>query len=410
MTKRKMLLLIIGSLITVSTAMGVGINYAIGNGSQESSTFDGIDTTSPNIARDDEEINVIDKDANQKPSTAPAKVEINDNRTTQSKNKIDNKEKKDLAKPNNSAQVVVRKKDGTENNQNTGSQLIIGDTSKLDSSKKDQAKPNDNESKTAVVIIPKTYDNNLNKQQDSTPAQSEPQVVAKIGVKNESQEQKEEQPVENSGATTNPSQQTNSEDEKNTIVSTPSQENNDESNSQDLTSVDPNNSQEAQDSDGETETIDLIDNSSEQDSNDTQPTFTQSQITVLNAINDFKNVQNYTDLEEFTKTHTIRPDEASLFFANIPKEWIRNAQKQNLLRSFWRDNVYKISNDEARRALSTPAYRQGEQYTENPDNWFNRELHLADTEQLNGQIISGADSFLVKGVPPKLKEINDGTP
>lgn len=435
MTRRKMLLLIIGSLITVSTAVGVGVNYAIGSGSSQesSSLIKEIDISSP-ITRDGEETDVIDKKEDKSPSSPPAKVEINDKRKVSTPTKVDekeNKDKQDLTNkqttPPTNSPVVVRKEGGTSDTNNKGTQLIIGDVSKLNlPQKENKEESKDSKLKPAVVIIkdtptrPQTKEVEKNEEK-SNPGEQKPTgaPVVVVGKPQPQQTSPQEKQEEKAIANKSNEQQTQGESSQQGSeiqVQVPQEKQTEEPISPESQPSQPSQPSDIDGSESDSTSptqIELTDNNeqeqNQENSIDTEPTFTESQIIVLNAINDFKKVQNSYDLDEFIKNHTIRPDQAHLFFANIPNDWIRNDEKQNWLRRFWRENIYKVSNDEAKRAVETPWYRQGEQYDQSPDNWFNRELGLRDRGELNGQIISGADSFLVKGVPPKLKQPNDGT-
>lgn len=417
MTKRRMLLLIIGSLITVSTAVGVGVNFATANGSSQAS-LKGIDTSSP-IIRDGEETDVIDKKENKSPSTPPAKVEINDKRKVSQTQIKDKQEPVKQTTPPTNSPVVVRKEGGTSNTNNKGTQLIIGDASKLNlpqKSNKEESK--DNKPKPAVAIIkntptpPPTQEVEKNEEQSGSskqnstdasvvlevppqPQQTPPQHNEESANKESSQQQSQGEVGQQKDTESNvqaPKGQKDNQGETSSKQEEVKQEKL-ESSKQNSQSTDQSPTKE----------VNLIDGAQNQEQQPAEPQrqLTEQETRVLTTISEFKKVKTRDDLNEFMKKYTIRPEDTETFFANIPKDWISNNEKQNYLRDFWTHNKYNVSEGLAQDALTTPWFRQ---YNDDgPNREFNRYLGLAESGQLNGKIISGADNFIVKGVPEAKK-------
>lgn len=416
MTRKRMLLLIIGSLITVSTAVGVGVNFAIGSGfSQGSSSFK-IDTPSP-ITKDGEETNVIDKEKDKSLSTPPAKIEINDKRKVSTPTKVDeNKDKQNLANkqttPPTNSPIVVRKEGGTSDTNNKGTQLIIGDVSKLNlPQKENKEESKDSQSKPAVVIIkdtptpPQTKEVEKNKEQSNPdeqkltgapvvvvgkpqpqPQQTSPQQKEEKEITNKSNEQQTQGEGSQQGSEVQVEVPKGQEDNQKEVIE--NQKTKEEATPSDNAESNPDTTDSAQ--------VELIDNNTQQqneESIETKPTLTESQTKILKTIDDFKNIKDSDDLNTFMETHIIRPDEADLFFANIPAEWFRDPNKRANLGTFWVLNKRNISEGLAKDYWTTKSGR------EQANIEFNKYLGLVDTGELNGKIISAGNSFIVKGAP-----------
>lgn len=406
MTRRRMLLLIIGSLITVSTAVGVGVNFATANGSSQTSLIKGIDTSSP-ITKDSEETKVIDKEEDKSPSTPPAKVEINDKRKVSQTQTKDKQEPAKQTTPPTNSPVVIRKEGGTSNTNNKGTQLIIGDASKLNLPQKEDK---DSQSRPAVVIIkdtptpPQTKEVQKNEEQSNSGEQKPTSALVGVVGKPQPQktlpQQKEESANKESSQQQSQGEVSQQKDTKVSVQAPSQQQSQDVAKKQETEEATPSDNAESHPDTTDSTQVELIDKGTQQqnkESIDTKPTLTESQTKILKAIDDFKNIKDSDGLNKFMETHIIRPDEADLFFANIPTEWIRDPKKQGDLRSFWVQNWWKVADENAKLALTNPAYRQGEQYTESPNNEFNRKLNLAETGQLNGKRIFLANSGTING-------------
>lgn len=412
MTRRRMLLLIIGSLITVSTAVGVGVNFATANGSSQTSLIKGIDTSSP-ITKDSEETKVIDKEENKSPSTPPAKVEINDKRTV---SKTQTKDKQEPAKqttePTNSP-VVVRKEGGTSNTNNKGTQLIIGDASKLNLLKKENKEESkDSKPKPAVVIIkntptsPPTQEVKKNEEQSNPGEQKRTGApVAAVGqpqpqktLPQQKQEEKEIANKSNEQQTQGGSSQKVSEikvevpktQENNPDATNPSVEN-------------PDSSSNEQNQDSQTEVINLTQNSEQHqnkdqlDQNENQLTEPEKKVNLLVKKFESNNKIDENELDKLAKEHTIKSSEYDLFFKSIPSELIKNPQKLANLSTFWMfnwaENLKKELNMDEDVLSRAPGLR--EQGREK----FNKALGLDPFGRYIGKIVSSGGSFSVDGAP-----------
>lgn len=425
MTRRRMLLLIIGSLITVSTAVGVGVNFATANGSSQTSLIKGIDTLSP-ITKDSEETKVIDKEEDKSPLTPPAKVEINDKRTVSQTPIKDKQEPVKQTTPPTNSPVVIRKEGGTSNANNKGTQLIIGDTSKLNLLKKENKEESkDSKSKPAVVIINKgtpptpSPAKEVKKNEEESGSSKQKPTGAPVGVVGKPQpqktlpQQKQESDNKELGQQQSQGEVGQPKDTKVNVQAPKGQEDNQggtsnkqeeqikqenlESSEQNSQSTDQSPAQE----------VNLINGNQNQEQQPSEPQreFTEQETRVLTTISEFKKVKTRDDLNKFMEKYTIKPEDTETFFANIPKDWISNNEKQNYLRAFWTHNKYNVSEGLAQDALTTPWFRQ---YNDDgPNREFNRYLGLAESGKLNGKIISGADNFIVKGVPEAKKANGD---
>lgn len=410
MTRRKMLLLIIGSLITVSTAVGVGVNFATANGSSQESSIKGIDTSSP-ITKDSEETKVIDKEEDKSPSTPPAKVEINDKRKA-SQNQIKDKQEpvKQTTPPTNSP-VVVRKEGGTSNTNNKGTQLIIGDVSKLNlPQKENKEESKDSQSKPAVVIInkgtptpppakevKKSEEQSGSGKQNSTDA---PVVVAgqPQPQKTSPQEKKEEKEIANNSN----EQQTQGESSRQgseVQVEVSKEKQTEEAKSPESQPSQPSQPSDIDDSESNSTPSTQIELTNNNEQNSTNPKLTASQTKINEVIGKFTNINN-GEIDQLAKDHTIKPEEYKLFFGSIPKEWTQNQHKYatqlSNLRTFWDfnwlENLKAGGMDETILSRSKDLKKRG-------DEKFFEYLNLAQTGQLGHNITASGGAIKVEGVP-----------
>lgn len=402
MTRRRMLLLIIGSLITVSTAVGVGVNFATANGSSQTSLIKGIDTSSP-ITKDGEETNVIDKEEDKSPSTPPAKVEINDKRKVSQTQTKDKQEPAKQTTPPTNSPVVIRKEGGTSNTNNKGTQLIIGDASKLNLPQENKEESKDSKPKPAVVIINKgtptpSPAKEVKKNEEESGSSKQNLTDAPVVTAGQPQPQKtspqQKKEVEPNSSNISVQTQQPSQDNKlenNVDTSGHTQKNEEE---QHLESNDKN--QEIQN-----KIINLKDGSQSTTIEESKlikekPKPTQSEIKVEKLINDFKTA-NYSNLDILAKQHTIKPNEYELFFKSIPKDWVKDPTKLSNLSTFWDFNWLEILKesgmDETVLQYSPGLKEQGRKE-------FRKYLDLAQTGQLDHNIVTSGGSFKVDGVPP----------
>lgn len=424
MTRRRMLLLIIGSLITVSTAVGVGVNFATANGSSQASSIKGIDTSSP-IIRDGEETKVIDKEEDKSPSTPPAKVEINDKRTvSQTQNKDKQEPVKQTTPPTNSP-VVIRKEGGTSNTNNKGTQLIIGDASKLNlPQKENKEESKDSKPKPAVVIIKDSPTpppaKEVKKSEEQSGSSKQNPTGAPVGFvgkpqpqqKTSPQQKEEEKEIANKSSgqpTQGEHLQQNSEVE---VEAPKTQENNPDSSSNKqnqqaeqgtLESSEPNQ-------DSQTEVINLTQNSEQHqnkdqlDQNENQLTEPEKKVNLLVKKFESNNKIDENELDKLAKEHTIKSSEYDLFFKSIPSELIKNPQKLANLSTFWMfnwaENLKKELNMDEDVLSRAPGLR--EQGREK----FNKALGLDPFGRYIGKIVSSGGSITVEGVPNRPSDSN----